>query len=44
MTKKESGLIKISGKLLKLAPAMAQKTCIAVVGEPKLPKKLMEAK
>jgi len=41
MAKKNSVLINLSEKLLKLAPSLAHDTaCIGAVGEPKLPKKL----
>ena len=43
MTKKSSILINLSEKLLKLAPEKSP-ICNGLVGEPKLPEKLKEAK
>jgi len=45
MSKKRTGLIKLSEKLLKLAPAVAEDSvCGSLVGEPKLPKNLKKTK
>jgi len=46
MSKKRSGLIKLSEKLLKMAPAIAVDGgfCSGMVGEPKLPKKFKKVK
>lgn len=45
MSKKRTGLIKLSEKLLKLAPAVAEDTaCVSLIGEPKLPKNLKKTK